>query len=384
VPLFLVGGAVRDLLLGKRISDLDLAVEGDGIAFGRALSRELGARSRAHGRFGTATLEFSDGSRLDVATTRGESYERRGALPRVEPAPLPRDLERRDFTVNAMAIRLSPGRPTLVDPFGGARDLERGILRMLHAGSPHDDPTRAFRAVRYANRLGFLVERRTRDWIGRALAEGAFQEISGDRLRRELALLFSERNRAGAFSLLAALRLGRAVDPSLEVNRAVLEAVRRAEKIAGRHPERTTWFLYLLVWSADLSAERVGRLAERLGLAGAERRMLLSWPEVSRALRREAPGVTASQILASGPFADELCASASVTAGAQAGRLERALAAMETRLGIRGRDLIAAGVPAGPRIGRALEATLSARRDGKLSPRGELAYAVRTALAEAS
>jgi len=379
--VYLVGGAVRDLLLGRAAVDLDLAVEGDGVAFGRALARQLGATARVHERFGTAALELADGSRFDIASTRAETYEAAGALPRVTRSSLAPDLARRDFTINAMALRISPGRPALVDPFGGRQDIERRLIRMLHPGSPKDDPTRAFRAVRYANRLRFRIESKTRDWIAGALESGAFEAISGDRLRRELVLLFSEENRARAVALLLRVGLFCALEPTLSRDRRLLSCLRRAEKIAGRHPGKTTWFLYLLVWAGGLDDGGVLRLCRRLALAGEDEAALLRWPATLADLTAEASRITPSHALGRGLSRDEIGAVAALTASR---RLERALAALETRLAVRGRDLLAAGVPAGPRVGQALRATLAALRDGRISRKEELAFALRTALSEAS
>jgi tRNA nucleotidyltransferase (CCA-adding enzyme) len=372
---------VRDLLLERPVRDVDLAVEGDGVAFGRALARELGAGARIHERFGTVILETADGSRLDVASTRAEVYRTAGALPRVTRTSLALDLGRRDFTVNAMAIRIAPGRPALVDPLGGAADIDRKLIRMLHPGSPRDDPTRAFRAIRYANRLGFRIEPRTKDWIARAIESGAFEKVSGDRLRRELALLFSEEGRARAVALLAALDLIRVLEPTLPRDASVLARFRRAEALARRHPGKTSWFLFLLVWAAGLSDPGAARLGRRLALVGEELRALRRWPATLSAVRASAAGLTPSAALERGLSGDEIGAAVALTGSR---RLEDALAAFGTRLAVRGRDLLAAGVPAGPRVGRALRATLSALADGRISREEELAFAIRAALSEAS
>jgi tRNA nucleotidyltransferase (CCA-adding enzyme) len=356
--------------LRRPVADLDLAVEGDAVRFGRALARKLGADLRVHERFGTATLELGDGSRLDLASTREERYDSRGALPRVAPAPLAKDLERRDFTVNAMALRIAPGRTALLDPFGGLEDLAGRRIRMLHAGSPHDDPTRAFRAVRYANRLGFAVDSTTRRWIGEALRAGAFDEVSGDRLRRELRLLFSEENRAEAARWMSRLGLDRAVDPGLSFGPETVRSFRRAEKLAARHAGRTDWFLYLLVWAGPLDETGAARLARRLSFAGEQRARLAAWPSTLATLRRNPTHAAASRF-----GADEIAAAA-VLAGPAGRRLERVLASLGIELSIRGRDLIAAGVPPGPHIGRALEAALEARRAGQISREKELEFAV--------
>jgi tRNA nucleotidyltransferase (CCA-adding enzyme) len=378
--LYLVGGPVRDLFLGRPLLDMDMVVESDALDFARRLSEALGVPARIHERFGTATLAMPGGGHLDLARSRRETYENPGALPRIEPAPIEEDLGRRDFTINAMALELGPGG-RLLDPFEGREDLKKGVVRMLHADSPRDDPTRAFRAARYANRLGFRIETRTRKWI--AEARGALDAVSGDRLRRELRLLFSEENRAGAVRLLYRLGLDREIDPPLPREASILRRLGLAERIAGRHPGTTSWLLYLLTWTAGLESAGLERLSRRLSLAGTEARSLRAWPDVLRALRSEGRSASASGILARGLSGDEMVAAAATLTGAAAGRLDRALDVRETLLAIAGRDLLAAGVPAGPSIGQALEATLSARRDGKISRRQELAYALAAARREA-
>jgi tRNA nucleotidyltransferase (CCA-adding enzyme) len=382
LPLYFVGGPVRDLYLGRPLVDLDMVVEGDAPAFARGLARALDVPALVHERFGTATLQIPGVGPLDVARSRRETYAGPGALPRVEPAPVAEDLGRRDFTINAMALELAPGR-RLLDPFGGKSDLARGLVRMLHAGSPIDDPTRAFRAARYANRLDFRVDSQTRRWIAHARRSGAFDAVSGDRLRRELRLIFSEENRAGAVALLRDLGLDRVIDPALPREASVLPRMRRAEAIAARHPGQTSWLLFLLAWTAGLEDSASERVSRRLSLTGDEARRLGAWPGVFEALRTAGPGQAPSSILARGLSGDELAAAAATVAGALGRRLETALAARRTRLTIGGKDLLAAGLPAGRGIGLALEATLSARRNGKISPREELAFALAAARGEA-
>ncbi len=378
--LYLVGGAVRDLLLGRDVKDLDLAIEGDAVAFARALSRGLRGKVRSHERFRTVTLEFDEGARLDVASTRAESYEAPGVLPRVVPASLDRDLARRDFTINAIALRLAPQRRSaVIDPLGGARDLERRTVRMLHEASARDDPTRAFRAVRYANRLGFRIDARTRAWIGKAIALHAFDAVSGDRIRRELRLLFSEEDRAGAVRLMGSLGLDRVVDDALRHDSRTLSGLRRAERIAGRNPGRTTWLLFLLVWSGPLDAAARERVSRRLSLAGEEARALRSFSSLLDDLEGDWSRAGPSCLLGGGHSSDEIAAAAALLGRPAGRRVEEALQVSSMRLEIGGRDLIAAGIAAGPGIGQALQLTLAARRDGKISKREELAFAVREA-----
>jgi len=156
-PAFLVGGAVRDLLLAGQTVDLDVAIEGDARATAREIAERLGGEVVEHERFGTATVKAGDLD-VDLATTRRERYAEPGALPEVEPAGLSEDLGRRDFTINAMALGLSgDSLGVLEDPHEGREDLERGVIRVLHGRSFIDDPTRLLRALRYEARFDFLI-----------------------------------------------------------------------------------------------------------------------------------------------------------------------------------------------------------------------------------
>src|SRR5436190_5747505 len=192
LPAYLVGGAVRDLLLGRDRADMDVAVEGE-VA---ELAQRLGGEVRRHERFATATV-LVDGLEVDLAATRSETYPRPGALPEVRSASLAADLARRDFTVNAMAVPLA-GDLELIDPHGGLEDLRRGQLRVLHPGSFVDDPTRALRAARYAARYGFALEGHTAELCG--LAD--LSTVSRDRRDAELRKLAAEPQARRAFELL--------------------------------------------------------------------------------------------------------------------------------------------------------------------------------------
>ena len=379
VRLFLVGGAVRDLLLGRSVADLDLAVEGDALAFARSLAGRLRIRPRVHERFATATLESTGGKRIDVAASRRETYERPGALPQVQAAPIEEDLSRRDFTIHAMALEIAPGRALrLHDPYGGREDLRRRLVRMLHPVSPLDDPTRAFRAARYANRLGFRVETTTRRWIRSAVRAGVFDAVSGDRLRRELRLLFSEGDPGGAVRVMGELGVAAVLNASLRCSRTAVTRLRRGERLATRTRAQTTWLLYLLIWARDLSVEDLERLSRRLHLSTAEGRILRGWREKRKRLASEL-GERARVRLTVGVTPDELLAAAALAPErVSVQRLSRMLLAGPLVLAIGGRDLIASGAPSGPGIGRALAQTLAARRRGAISLEEELGYALRS------
>ena len=174
------------------------------------------------------------------------------------------------------------------------------------------------------------------------------------------------------------------IDPALPRGASILPRMRRAEAISARHPGETSWLLFLLVWTSGLDDSARERLSRRLSLTGEEARRLRAWPAVFEALRAGGRGQSPSSILARGLSGDELAAAAASVAGALGRRLETALGARRTRLTIGGKDLLAAGLPAGREIGEVLKATLSARRNGKISPREELAFALAAARGEAS
>ncbi len=216
VPLFVVGGCVRDLLLGIENLDLDLVVEGDGIAFARKLGEALHARVKVHERFGTAIVLLPDGFKLDVATARMEYYEYPTALPTVEQSSIKKDLYRRDFTINALAVRLNgKGFGDVIDFYGGQRDLNDKVIRVLHGLSFVEDPTRVFRAIRFETRFGFRLGKDTAALIAGAVKMNLFQRLSGHRLLEELKLLLSERKPKQAIKRLAELNLLKFIHPKL-------------------------------------------------------------------------------------------------------------------------------------------------------------------------
>lgn len=343
-PVYLVGGAVRDLLLGRGRADIDLVVEGDAFA----LAERLGADVVAHERFGTAKVVL-DGHEVDIAGARSERYAQPGALPEVRlAAGIEDDLRRRDFTVNAIAVPLG-GEPRLLDPHGGQADLEAGLLRVLHPGSFADDPTRAIRAARYAARLGFALDPATEAWL-RATDLGT---VSADRRRDELLRLAAEGSGPRGLALLAEWQLLELRAGGAELAAAV--AVLLDEPL----------------WSGFAArAETVLRAA--LGPVGEEAALAVMEPERPSAgfelARRRDP---AELVLARALGAEWLD--------------EYASSWHDVSLEIDGSDLLAAGVPAGPALGRGLRAALSAKLDGDVADREqELAVALEAARGRSS
>jgi len=356
-PVYAVGGAVRDLLLGRPLVDIDLAIEGDAIAAVREALR--GARVTTHARFGTASVQ-ADGTRVDVAMTRSETYACPGALPDVQPANIEADLARRDFTVNALALRLD-GDAQVLDPTGGVADIESRVLRVLHDGSFADDATRIFRAFRYAARLRFQIEPHTRRLLDAATAYIA--TIGGERIRRELELMLLEPESASLEAAAAAGALV-AAHPALTWDAACTDALGGP---AARHAPRAPLGFALLARRAT-QAQAVD-IATRLRLKRAEAAAVadvVAVAGVAGTLRRPDAKPSGVVVLLDRFAPAAVAAFAATTDDAIAGQL--ALRYLElwrhekTRLS--GRDLQAMGVPAGPSVQRGLQLIRAARLDG--------------------
>ena len=342
-PLYLVGGAVRDLLLGRERSDADVVAEGDAAAIARALGGEV----TEHERFSTAKAVVG-GLEIDLARAREETYAQPGALPDVRPADLERDLARRDFTINAMALPLS-GDAALIDPHGGLADLREGVLRVLHERSFVDDPTRALRAARYAARFGFQLDPETE----RLLRATDLGTVSADRRRAELRRIAAEPNASEGFRLLA--------------DWGLVELRPEGAELAGR----TSELLAGPPWS-EVAPREDALLAAALGPPGAEE-------ELARA-RPERPSEAVE--LARGHSATEL-ALARVLGAEWLEDYVRDWRSVVLEIG--GADLLAAGVPEGPRVGAGLAEALRRKLDGEVAGHDqELAAALEAARVEGS
>jgi tRNA nucleotidyltransferase (CCA-adding enzyme) len=276
-PLYVVGGFVRDLLLGEPTLDMDLVVEGDAITLARRVARRVGARTRSHKRFGTAKIilegreaEFGVPS-LDFATARMEFYAYSAALPEVELSSIKADLHRRDFTINTLAIRLDSGHyGQLLDFYGGEQDLNEGQIRALHSLSFIEDPTRIMRAARFEQRLGFAIETRTAELIDDALS--MLSRVSGERIRHELYLILREREPERVFCRLDDLHVLAQIHPRLTCLEGTWERFARLRQTvtAGRwdvQPEENGHpppGLYLALLTYHLSRSELEALANHL------------------------------------------------------------------------------------------------------------------------
>jgi tRNA nucleotidyltransferase/poly(A) polymerase len=391
VALHLVGGPVRDLLLGRPLRDVDLIVEPRGEA---ALGAEELARAAApggaavvsHDRFGTVRLAAADAS-IDLATVRSESYARPGALPTVAAGTLDEDLRRRDFTVNALALPLTEaarrGRAALIDPSTGRADLGAAVLRVFHARSFHDDPTRALRAARLAARLSFRLARGARTALRDAIGEGAFAAVSGDRMRREIERLFDDAriglDPAVTLRLLAEWHVLGALEPGLTVPATALPALRRLGRAIAEPPmaalRTRPWVVGLAIWLADLDATSRRRALRRLSVRGDLATRLADFPKLrDRALRQLGRARGRGAVDALLAMLDDERLLALYLCAEPPGRrriLRWAAEDRGKRLPVSGNDLVAAGL-VGPIVGEALARIRIAWLDGTVRTRDEV------------
>jgi tRNA nucleotidyltransferase (CCA-adding enzyme) len=373
LSLYLVGGPVRDVLLGQPPDDLDLVVEGDAPALAREAAKEVGGQVLAHSRFGTATVKLGD-IRLDLATARTETYARPGALPQVRAGTLQQDLIRRDFTINAMAVPLSgTDKGRLVDPFGGQQDLRDGLVRVLHDRSFVDDPTRILRGIRYEQRLGSRFEEGTLRLLHEALDRRCLSTVTGDRLRHELQRMLEE---PGPLKpLLRARELG--------VFAGLYPALRDAPylpRLEGKHVSDPLAYLATLAYGLD-PKYRAGFIFR------------LNMPSRWEKVVSDAVALSSmeSHLADAGMPPLELCrkldplSEASLQAGLLVmddgvARDNLARYANELRYVkplLNGDDLLLLGIPEGPMIGEALEMLRVARLEGRARTRRDEVALVR-------
>lgn len=363
-PAYLVGGPVRDALLGTPLSDLDFAVVGHAPALARNVAARLGPDSRltVHPRFGTATVALSpadSGGHIDLVTARRECYPRPGQLPQVTPGSIADDLARRDFSINAMALPLTPGDPELLDPQGGRPDLESGIIRILHPRSFADDPTRMLRAVRYEQRFGFRIDPATLTAMSQAVARGAMDTVSGDRWRRELERILDEANPSAPLQRAAQLGLLAGIHPALGRGQPA-------------YPGHYTKDECLAALFAPLSAAEAEQVIGRLRLAGpraALARDTIALRDAAPQIRAHAGRPSALAALLVGRTPGAVAAWAGITDDpVVAAALRRYVDELQfIKPSLDGIDLLQMGAAPGPAVGEILARLREARLDGAVS-----------------
>lgn len=374
---WLVGGGVRDALLGLAVSDLDISAVGATAEFAAAAANALGGTVVSRSQFNTFGIGTASG-RLDIAMARRETYARPGALPSVSPGMMADDLARRDFSINAMAVSLAADSwGEALDPFDGQGDLRRGVVRALRPFSFMDDATRIFRAVRYAVRLGFAPDAETERLMRRDAAH--MGGISGARVRGELERILGEDRRAAMLAAANGYGVLRAVHPALELNADAVNALERAE--ASDYADKPLLMVGVMAYWA--AAERHAELAARLDMSASWAKVFADTARVKGefgALGRD--GVRRSEIYrrlrGCNDAAIAACA-VCVGDGRIAGRLELYRRELrDARALLNGDDLLALGAPQGPQVGAILAELVYARIDGEVATRAdETAYARR-------
>lgn len=281
LPVYVVGGFVRDLLLGMENFDIDVTVEGDGILFAETLAKAHGCRVKSHHKFGTAVIVFPDGFKIDVASTRLEFYSSPGALPTVERSSLKMDLYRRDFTINTLAIRLnSKDFGVLVDYFSAQRDLHEKVIRVLHNLSFVEDPTRVFRALRFEQRLDFRIAKHTENLIINAVKMNFLSKLGGKRLLTELVIILKEKEPLRAIERMGSLGLLQFIHPDLKLTPEIRQLLGETVKIVAwfdlLYLERPyeKWVVYFLALCDPLSITQFMETCTRLSLSEQYRKKL--------------------------------------------------------------------------------------------------------------
>jgi tRNA nucleotidyltransferase (CCA-adding enzyme) len=370
---YLVGGTVRDLLLGEESFDVDIAVEGDAIAFAYALAKALGGRATPHRRFGTAVISHGDGEHVDVVTTRTEFYDAPGALPTVERAGLREDLFRRDFTINAMAASLAAadfGR--LVDPYGGRSDLDAGVMRVLHNLSFIEDPTRILRGIRYEARFGFRFDDHSAGLLRSCIDLGLVGDLASSRLRDELVELLEDAAAPVGMRRLGELGADRAIHPHLRADDAAVDLFVRAIAIRDELGiALPTWRIGLATLSGALTADEGYDWLDRLKVRRRDAELIVGSivvaPRMVERLRSET--LEPADVVA---LADRFAPDAPLLALALEDRpeLREYFARLrDVRLEIGGADLLALGVPESPLVGEILDAIRRRKLNGELAGR---------------
>mgnify|MGYP001819394430 FL=1 len=387
---FVVGGFVRDLFLYRQDEDLDIVIEGEGIAFARKYAKLVGARIHTHEKFGTAVIIFPDGFKIDVASARMEYYKFPAALPVVEMSSIKLDLYRRDFTINTLAIQLNPDKfGTLIDFFAARKDIKEKIIRILHNLSFVEDPTRVFRAIRFEQRFEFTIGKLTAGLISNAVAMDFFRGLSGKRVFTELRLIMEEKNSASAIMRLNDFDLLKVIHPSITLDKIFIAFLKSVKEVLSWHDllfldeSYKKWIVFFLVVINQCNAKRTKEICRRFELAPEYEKIFCverfeadrcgSWLERNQTvsnsvLYRKLSGFRTELILY-------------LMAAARKQAVKKSISHFFTNLrrisiSLKGRDLKKMKLTPGPVYRQVLSAVLDAKLDGKLKTKeDEIAFA---------
>ena len=389
---FVVGGFVRDIIMGVKNYDVDIVVEGNAIEFSREFAAKVRGSLVIHKKFGTATVVMPwglmgrDRFKVDLATARREKYERPAALPDVEFSSLRDDLYRRDFTINAMAVAINKKNfGQLIDFFGGQRHIESGVISVLHEGSFIDDPTRIFRAVRFEQRYGFRIDSPTEDLIKTAIKKDMFGRTEKQRIRDELILMLKEEDPMRAIARMHVLDELRFIHPKIRHDKRSKELFKSISGVCHWYKgsflkKRTldTWLIYLMALFENLDTRSTRSICERFTFRRADKIRILSYKgEGDKVLRFLSGGgaLSASKVYKKlrGLSYEMILL---LMARAKKDRSKKAIRDFlikynRIKISITGNDMKRIGYLPGPAMGRALEKILFAKIDGKIESKAE-------------
>ncbi|MGE5855024.1 MAG: CBS domain-containing protein, partial [Syntrophaceae bacterium] len=384
-PVYLVGGIVRDLFLRVANDDIDIVVEGDGITFAGMLVKERGGRMKTHQKFGTAVVLLPDGLKLDIATARLEYYESPAALPTIELSSIKKDLYRRDFTINTLAVRLNTKHfGELIDFFGGVRDIKERTIRILHNLSFVEDPRRVYRAIRFEQRFGFHISKHTLNLIKTSVNMRLFDKLSGERVMGELLPMFGETDPARVVKRMHEVGLLKFIHPELkygvEMERLFAGIGEALSWFRLLYMESTPdiWFVYFLGFLDRLKNGALEEIFERLSVPSRLRSRCRSARErVREALftfyrNPNLPNSRVYDLLKRLDLEPLLLMMAKSKRESTRKYISQYLTRLRNvRISLNGDDLKALGIPPGPRYRKLLAELMDARLDDEVRTREE-------------
>jgi len=382
---YVVGGSVRDLFLYRTNEDIDIVIEGDGIAFAKEFVKIVDARIHSYEKFGTAVIIFPDGFKIDVASARMEYYKFPAALPTVEMSSIKLDLFRRDFTVNTLAIQLNPNRfGLLIDFFAAQKDIKEKTIRVLHNLSFVEDPTRVFRAIRFEQRFGFTIGKLTSGLIENAVKMDFFKRLSGRRVFAELHQILEEENPTAAIIRLNEYDLLNVIHPSIILTKELIALFNSVKKVLSWHDllflEETymKWAVYFLALTRHCDKETIDEICMPIELAPRYRTIFCKERfEADRCLvwmERYQPVKNSTLYQRLSAFKIELILY--MMAATKHEKVKRSISNYFTRLrhvdtSLKGKDLKKMGLEPGPVYREILQAVLDAKLNGKIKTRSD-------------
>ncbi|MGM0454427.1 MAG: CBS domain-containing protein, partial [Thermodesulfobacteriota bacterium] len=380
---YAVGGFVRDLFLYRHNLDIDIVVEGNGIAFAKTFAGRYGARINAYAKFGTAVIVFPDGFKIDVASARMEYYKFPAALPTVEMSSVKLDLYRRDFTINTLAIFLNPDKfGQMIDFFGGQRDLKEGSIRILHNLSFVEDPTRVFRAIKFEQRFGFTIGKLTAGLIENAVKMDFFKRLSGRRVFSELCQILKEDNPIPALIRLNEFDLLQVIDPTIKLDKkriATLDAARDVlswYELLYIEDNYRQWAVYFLLLIRHADQEKTRDICRHFELSPRYEKLFAEERAAAESclyqLGRELPMKNSALYERLSGFSTELLLY--MMAVTRKETIKKAISHYVTDLrnvgiSVTGNDLKQLGLPPSPLYGQILRALLAEKLDGNIETR---------------